>query len=186
MGLANLEVVTRDMNGFTTDQRFDRVVSVEMFEHMRNWEELLARVATWLKGDGRVFLHVFAHRRFAYPFEVRGDSDWMGQHFFTGGMMPSHDLIDRLDVPFEVERRWAVPGVHYARTSEDWLCNLERNRARALVLLAGVYGQDQASTWYQRWRVFFLSCAELFAFRGGSEWIVSHTLLKPSGRRAGK
>jgi cyclopropane-fatty-acyl-phospholipid synthase len=183
-GLANLTVVTCDMNAFDPadhvggERRFDRVVSVEMFEHMRNWEELLGRVARWLNPDGRVFLHVFAHEKYAYPFEVRDESDWMSQYFFTGGMMPSHDLLDHLDVPFEVEERWAVSGQHYARTSEDWVRNLERRRAEVLPILAATYGADRAGTWFHRWRVFFLACAELFAFDEGREWIVSHQLLR--------
>ncbi len=177
-GLANVTVVTRDMNAFATGERFDRVVSVEMFEHMRNWERLLGRVAGWLRPEGRVFLHVFAHRRFAYAFDARDDSDWMSREFFSGGMMPSHDLIERLDVPFETDECWAVPGTHYARTAEDWLRNLERNRGAVLELFRACYGAGRAQLWYQRWRVFFLACAELFAFEDGSEWIVSHRRLK--------
>jgi cyclopropane-fatty-acyl-phospholipid synthase len=181
-GLANVAVETCDMNTFTTARRFDRVVSVEMFEHMRNWEALLARVAGWLRPDGRLFLHVFAHKSFAYPFDVRDDSDWMSAHFFSGGMMPSADLLDHLRTPFEVERRWLVPGTHYARTAEDWLANLERARPQALAVLARIHGAD-APRWYQRWRLFFLACAELFAFRGGEEWLVVHQRLRLRGER---
>jgi len=169
------------MNSFSTSRRFDRAVSVEMFEHMRNWEELLGRVAGWLRPDGRVFLHVFAHRRYAYPFEARDESDWMSRFFFTGGMMPSADLLDVLDTPFDVEERWEVSGEHYARTAEDWLVRLERSRDAVAPLLRATYG-DAADVWYHRWRVFFLACAELFAYRGGSEWIVSHQLLCPRSR----
>jgi cyclopropane-fatty-acyl-phospholipid synthase len=179
-GLTNVEVVTRDMNDFRTERRFDRVVSVEMFEHMRNWEELLRRVAGWLRPDGRLFLHVFAHRRYAYPFEARDDSDWMSRWFFTGGMMPTVDLVDGLDVPFEVERRWDVPGEHYARTSEDWLRNLETRKARVLPVLRETYGAGEAERWFQRWRVFFLACAELFGY-GADEWLVAHQRLRPLG-----
>jgi len=179
-GLQNVEVLTRDMNEFTTDRSFDRVVSVEMFEHMRNWEELLGRVHRWLKPEARVFLHVFAHDRFAYPFEANDDSDWMSRYFFTGGMMPSCDLLENLEIPFEVERRWTVNGTHYARTAEDWLRNIEQRRERILPLLRSTYGDRQAETWFHRWRVFFLACAELFAYRGGDEWVVSHALLRPS------
>lgn len=178
-GLSNILVHTTDMNVLDTSQRFDRVVSVEMFEHMRNWEQLLGRIAGWLRPEARVFLHVFAHQRFAYPFEVRDDSDWMSKYFFTGGMMPCPDLIDQLDIPLEVDERWEVPGTHYARTSEDWLRNLEANRARVLALFEKTYGVGEARRWYHRWRVFFLSCAELFAFDGGREWIVSHVRLRP-------
>jgi cyclopropane-fatty-acyl-phospholipid synthase len=179
-GLDNVEVVTRDMNVFDTDRRFDRIVSVEMFEHMRNWERLLGRASRWLEPDGRLFLHVFAHRDYAYPFEVRGDSDWMSELFFTGGMMPSHGLLDHLDQPFEVEQRWAVSGQHYARTAEAWLANLDARRDEVLEVLRGTYG-DQSGTWLRRWRVFFLSCAELFGYRGGDEWLVSHNRLRLRG-----
>ena len=176
-GLANVRIVTCDMNRFETEGRFDRVVSVEMFEHMRNWEALLGKVARWLRPDGRLFLHVFAHREFAYPFEVRDESDWMSAHFFSGGMMPSSDLVRHLDAPFELEEHVDVPGTHYARTAEDWLANLERHRAEVLPILAQVPGSD-ARTQYHRWRVFFLSCAELFGYAAGSEWKVVHQRLK--------
>jgi len=176
-GLANLEVVTCDMNRFEAGRRFDRIVSVEMFEHMRNWEALLARAAGWLRPEGRLFLHVFAHRTLAYPFEVRDASDWMSAHFFSGGMMPSADLIEHLATPFRLEERWLVPGTHYARTSEDWLANLERRRDEVLPILERAYGAD-APRWYQRWRLFFLACAELFAHAGGSQWLVVHQRLR--------
>ena len=153
---------------------------------MRNWEELLGRVARWIQPSGRVFLHVFAHSRYAYPFEVRDESDWMSRYFFTGGMMPSFDLVDHLDTPFEVEERWLVEGTHYARTSEDWVRNLERHRAEVLPVLARTYGADQAGVWFQRWRIFFLACAELFAFDRGREWVVCHQLLRPKRRRGSK
>jgi len=178
-GLSNIEVRTADMNNFSTDARFDRVVSVEMFEHMRNWEKLLGRVRGWLRPSGRVFLHVFAHQHYAYPFEVKDESDWMSKYFFTGGMMPCTDLIHHLDIPFEIEQKWDVSGTHYARTSEDWLRNLESNKGRVLSLFRETYGAKEAVRWYHRWRVFFLSCAELFAFKNGKEWIVSHVLLAP-------
>jgi len=184
-GLTNVEVVTCDMNAFQADGRFDRIVSVEMFEHMRNWEALLGRAARWLQPDGRLFMHVFAHRSFAYPFEVAGESDWMGRYFFTGGMMPSHGLLDHLDLPLAVERRWRVSGRHYARTSEDWLRNLDRARGEVLELFRRVYGPAQAETWFRRWRVFFLSCAELFGYGGGEEWVVSHNRLRPRGGECG-
>ena len=183
-GLSNLTVVTCDMNEFSVERRFDRVVSVEMFEHMRNWEELLRRVAGWLRADGRLFLHVFAHKQYAYAFEARDESDWMSRYFFTGGMMPSVEIMDSLDVPFEMEERWPVDGKHYARTSEDWLKKLEDNAKLVLPVLAQTYGPEQASLWFQRWRVFFLACAELFGYRGGSEWMVVHQRLRPSGSSA--
>jgi cyclopropane-fatty-acyl-phospholipid synthase len=179
-GLTNLEVVTRDMNSFDTGRRFDRVVSVEMLEHMRNWAELTRRIRGWLRDDGRLFVHVFSHRELAYPFEAEGDSNWMGRHFFTGGMMPSHDQIGRVARGLEVEEDWLLDGRHYGRTSEAWLRRLDANRDRVWLVLADTYGEDQAETWLQRWRVFFMACAELFAFRRGTEWGVSHYLLKPT------
>jgi cyclopropane-fatty-acyl-phospholipid synthase len=188
-GLDNVTIVTADMNTFqlgspgvtsiVPEQRFDRIVSVEMFEHMRNWEQLLARARTWLRDDGRLFQHVFAHRQYAYAFEDRGPSDWLTRHFFGGGMMPCHDLLDHLQIPFTVEQRWLVEGTHYGRTAEHWLDNLEARRARVLAVFAATYGVDSAELWFQRWRLFFLACAEMFAYADGHEWFVSHNLLRP-------
>jgi cyclopropane-fatty-acyl-phospholipid synthase len=181
--LGNLTVLTADMNTFAPAGRFDRVVSVEMFEHMRNWPELLARIDRWLEPEGRLFVHVFAHRRLAYPFEVDGDGDWMARNFFTGGIMPSHDLLARLGGPLEVEERWLVPGTHYAQTAEAWLDRLDAGRAVAERALAQVMPAEQARLQAGRWRLFFLACAELFGFRGGQEWVVSHARLRRSGGR---
>lgn len=182
-GLTNIRVITADVNAFTCAERFDRLVSVEMFEHVRNWQALLCRAHTWLESGGLMFLHFFAHQRFAYPFEATGRDDWMGRHFFTGGMMPSKDLPAQLDVPFEVLERWEVGGEHYARTAEAWLENLDRQRASVTALFAAREGRPAAARRVQRWRMFFLSCAELFGFAGGSEWLVSHVLLAPRGAR---
>jgi cyclopropane-fatty-acyl-phospholipid synthase len=178
-GLDNVTIVTADMNEFAPEQRFDRVVSVEMFEHMRNWERLLARARTWLRDDGLLFQHVFAHREYVYAFEDRGPSDWLTRHFFEGGMMPCHDLLDHLQIPFAVEQRWLVEGTHYARTAEHWLDNLEARRAAVLAVFAATYGAGTAELWFQRWRLFFLACAEMFAYADGREWFVSHNLLRP-------
>ena len=170
-GLANVEVVTADMNAFAPQGTFDRVVSVEMFEHMRNWPELVRRIHGWLAPGGELFVHVFAHRRFAYPFEDRADDDWMGRHFFTGGIMPSDDLLPRVCGPLSVAAHWIVPGAHYARTAEAWHANL-RARARAAaeaLALPPTLARRQLA----RWRIFFLACAELFGFAGGGEWFVS-------------
>jgi len=179
-GLQNLEVRTADMNSFTPGGvgRFDRIVSVEMFEHMRNWLELFRRVAGWLAPGGRVFVHVFAHRRFAYPFEVDGDRDWIARHFFTGGIMPAHDLPGRIPGPLEVEESWLVQGTHYARTAEAWLERLSSKRRAALGVLRRDLPSGQARFQLERWRLFFLACAELFGFRGGTEWVVSHHRLR--------
>jgi len=178
-GLGNVEVVTADMNAFAPEGRFDRIVSVEMFEHMRNWPELLRRIAGWLGPGGKLFVHVFAHRAFAYPFEARADDDWMGRNFFTGGIMPSDDLLVRVRGPLEVEGHWVVPGTHYARTAEAWHSNLVRSArpaAEALGLPA-----TEARRRVNQWRIFFLACAELFGFAGGREWVVSHYRLAVRG-----
>src|SRR5208283_24102 len=161
-GLTNLEVVTADMNEFDTARRFDRVVSVEMFEHMRNYAELLRRVAEWSRPQALLFVHVFAHSRFAYPFEVRGPADWMAQHFFTGGLMPSDDLLLHFQDHFRIRERRRINGVHYQRTSEAWLTRLDQHREEVLALFAATYGKDEALRWLVRWRVFFMACAELF------------------------
>lgn len=177
-GFANVTVVTADMNDFEIDERFDRIVSVEMFEHMRNWERLLEKIARWLEDDGAVFVHIFCHRQFAYPFESEGPSNWMGRYFFSGGMMPSEDLLPRVAKGFAVDGHWPVSGMHYAKTAEAWLKNLDQQRASVLPILEKTYGVGQARRWFGRWRLFFLSCAELFAYRGGEEWKVVHYRLR--------
>ncbi len=177
-GLGNLEVLTRDMNEFEATGPFDRIVSVEMFEHMRNWEELFRRLDPCLAPAGRVFIHVFSHRVHCYPFEDAGREDWLARHFFTGGMMPSHDLLQWLELPFEIEKSWPMNGSHYARTADAWLGNLESRREEVMPILASTYGIDQASRWFHRWRLFFLSCSELFSYQNGDQWQVSHFLLK--------
>ena len=177
-GLTNLTVITADMNDFTTDQRFDRVVSVEMFEHMSNWRALLAKVHGWLKPDGVLFLHVFTHRTTPYRFDVKDPADWIAQYFFTGGVMPSHGLTQQFPDLFTVAMDWRWSGAHYARTALQWLENFDANRTRIDLLLAEVYGAD-ATVWRRRWRLFFLATAGLFGHRGGDEWGVSHYRLRP-------
>ncbi len=173
-GLANLRVVTCDMNDFDTAERYDRVVSIEMFEHMRNYKRLMTRIASWLADDGKLFVHVFTHRRFAYRFETEGDDNWLGRHFFTGGTMPSDDLLTRIDSPLRCERQWEVNGKHYQRTAEAWLSRADTNRARLLELFAETCGAKRARLRLQRWRIFFMACAELWGYRDGDEWHVVH------------
>lgn len=170
---ANVQVVTADMNAFEPRGTFDRVVSIEMFEHMRNYQRLFANIARWLAPDGRLFVHVFCHRERSYPFTTSGPDDWMGRHFFTGGLMPSVDLFDAFPEALGIERRWTVDGTHYERTARAWRRNLARRRGAVMPLLRDVYGRE-AGRWYQRWRLFFLACEELFGYRGGSEWMVAH------------
>ncbi|MBC7576876.1 MAG: class I SAM-dependent methyltransferase [Tardiphaga sp.] len=172
-GLINLHVITRDMNVFDPGQQFDRIVSVEMFEHMMNWRELMNRVRGWLKPDGRFFLHIFTHRSGTYLFDRADKEDWIAQHFFTGGVMPSHQLIRQYADLFEVEKEWRWSGLHYQRTALDWLENFDRHRDAIERVLRPVYGSS-TSLWMRRWRWFFLATAGLFGYADGSEWGVSH------------
>ena len=179
-GLSNLEVITCDVNRleFPGGGHFDRVVSVEMFEHMRNYETLMRRIASWLAPQGTLFVHIFTHKTFAYPFEVRDESDWMAKYFFTGGIMPSDDLLLYFQNDLKIEEHWQVDGTHYGRTAEHWLENMDRNRREIEPVLAATYGEADMRRWWVYWRVFFMSCAELWNYDGGREWLVSHYLFK--------
>lgn len=181
-GLANVTVLRADINAFAPADRFDRVVSVEMFEHVRNHRRLFARIADWLVEDGRLFVHVFAHREFTYLFEDEGGDDWMSRHFFSGGIMPSREYLLRFDDRFTTARSWTVPGTHYARTAEEWLRNMDRNRDAVDEALARTYGRERVTTWRRYWRIFFLSCAELWGYGNGMEWTVEHYLFRKRAR----
>jgi cyclopropane-fatty-acyl-phospholipid synthase len=184
LGLGNVEVITCDMNDFDTDRVFDRAVSIEMFEHMRNYELLLSRVASWLKPDGKLFVHIFAHKDAAYAFETRGADNWLGRYFFTGGIMPALNLMHEFGSDLGVEREWVWDGTHYQKTSEAWLENLDANKDAVVALFAQTMGAGEARKMYHRWRIFFLACAECFGYKGGGEWVVGHYLLSPSARDA--
>lgn len=178
-GLANVRILTCDMNDLDLPaSSFDRVVSVEMFEHMKNWPKLMAHIARWLRAEGFFFAHVFTHSRFAYHFEARDESDWMSRYFFIGGMMPAHDLFPAFQEHLRLVSDWKVNGCHYARTAEHWLQNMDAHRAEIMPLFAQTYGPDQALKWWSYWRVFYLACAELWWFRKGEEWHVSHYLFR--------
>ena len=179
-GLDNLTVITADMNEFDAPGRYDRIVSVEMFEHMRNYRKLFGRVHGWLKPGGRFFMHIFCHRSTPYEFLDQGDSDWMSRHFFSGGIMPSDDLPLRFQDRLQLHRRWRWNGRHYERTSNAWLANMDARRDEVMPILEQTYGSEAAGKWFQRWRIFFMACAELFGLDEGREWYVGHYLFRRS------
>jgi cyclopropane-fatty-acyl-phospholipid synthase len=186
-GLQNLTVVTADMNLFDPMQlprggrRFDRIVSVEMFEHMRNYRLLLSRIAGWLTPRGKVFIHIFCHRETPYLFEPAGPSDWMARYFFAGGMMPNAGLLRNFNNDFTIAEQWTWNGLHYQKTADAWLAQLDLNKKAAIRVLSDVYGSSNALIWLNRWRMFFMSVSELFGYSGGNEWYVSHYLLEHKG-----
>ena len=179
--LTNIQVITEDMKEFNTDKKFDRIVSLEMFEHMKNYKKLFSRVSSWLKNDGLFFMHIFCHKTVPYEFIDNGPNDWMSRHFFTGGIMPSDDLPLFFQDDLSIMKRWRWNGNHYARTCNAWLKRMDSEEPAIAEVLEKVYG-DNKEQWRQRWRIFFMSCAELFAFNGGNEWYVSHYLFKKNNK----
>jgi cyclopropane-fatty-acyl-phospholipid synthase len=175
-GLKNLEIITKDMNHFKISKKFDRIISVEMLEHMKNYELLFEKLSTFLKPKGKFFIHIFTHKTFAYPFEVIDETDWMAKYFFTGGQMPSDDLFLYFQKNFKIENHWRLSGTHYQKTSEAWLANMYKNEEAIKKIFAETYGTEQATKWWVYWKVFFMSCAELFGYDKGNEWLVSHYL----------
>ena len=174
-GLRNLHVITHDVNRLVLEAgQFDRAVSIEMFEHMRNYRDLLSRIAAWLRPGGKLFVHIFCHRELLYPFETEGDDNWMGRYFFTGGLMPAADTLLHFQEDLRIEQQWRLCGSHYEKTANAWLRNQDANAAEVLDLLTHVYGAADARLWHQRWRMFWMACAELFGYRRGEEWIVAH------------
>ncbi len=178
-GLSNLQIITCDMNAFDLPgAQFDRVVSVEMFEHMKNYQRLLANVARWLKPDGLLFVHIFTHHQLSYHFVPRDATDWMARYFFTGGQMPAHDLLPAFNEHLQLVQDWKVNGRHYQQTAEHWLQNMDRHRSEILPLFERTYGKAAVTRWWVYWRVFYMACAELWGYRNGEEWLVSHYLFR--------
>ena len=171
-GLDNIEVITADMNDFGTENKYDRVVSIEMFEHMRNYKKLLSKISSWLHDDGKLFIHIFTHQSVVYPFENQGEADWMAREFFSGGMMPSHDLLLHFQNDLIIDDVWSMSGTHYEKTSLAWVNKMDANKDSIMKIFSKTYGDD-AKLWFQRWRIFFMSCEKLFGYNNGSEWGVS-------------
>ncbi|MEQ1822401.1 MAG: cyclopropane-fatty-acyl-phospholipid synthase family protein [Fimbriimonadaceae bacterium] len=176
--ITNLKVLTCDINDFEPSSQFDRIVTVEMLEHVRNYESLFQRTASWLRPNGLMFAHIFMHERYPYFFETEGAGNWMGKHFFTGGVMPSHNLFESVQSSMTVEQKWRINGSNYQKTADAWLSNLNTNKARILSILRKHYGAD-AALWFARWQLFFLACSELFGFDNGRQWGVGHYLMRP-------
>lgn len=176
-GLTNLKVITQDINTLELSETFDRIISVEMFEHVRNYDLLFSKIKKWLNDDGYLFVHIFCHHDLVYPFELDGQADWMARYFFTGGLMPSLDVFEHTQSHLTIDKEWQVNGTHYEKTANAWLDNLEQNKSEIMPILRDTYGSE-ATRWYHRWRLFFMACAELFGYKEGKEWQVGHYRFK--------
>lgn len=178
LGLNNVEIITCDINHFKTNKKFDRIISIEMFEHMRNYKTLFGMMKDWLKDDGKVFIHIFCHKDATYFYEIEGDDNWMGRYFFTGGIMPSFDLFERVQDSLKLKEKWKVNGINYQETSEQWFRNMDIKKKEIMPILANTYGAENAERWFIRWKLFFAACAELFGHDAGEEWFVGHFLFQ--------
>ncbi len=174
----NLTVITADMNDFQTSEKFDRICSIEMFEHMRNYEVLLKRVSQWLSDSGKLFVHIFCHKKFAYEFHEDGASNWMGRYFFTGGIMPSEGLFSNFDQDMQIAKTWTWNGKHYAKTADDWVAQMDHNKERIISIFNKTYGDKVAERWFRRWRILFMAGSELFGYDDGKQWYVAHYLFE--------
>ena len=176
--IGNIKIKTVDMNNFNPEEKFDRIISVEMFEHMRNYQLLLRKIDNWLNKNGKLFIHIFSHRTNSYPFEDETNKDWMAREFFSGGQMPAHDLLLNFQDDLIIDKIWRYSGKHYSKTSYFWLKNMDKSKSDIIKLFDDVYGNSLSNIWFQRWRIFFMSCEELFGYNDGNEWGVSHYLFK--------
>ena len=178
LGLQNVKVETHNVAKLQLKEKFDRVVSIEMFEHMRNYPVLLERISNWLNPNGKMFIHIFVHRDVPYLYEVKDDSDWMSKYFFSGGIMPSAHLLHYFTDHMKVQKYWAVDGVHYQKTARAWLDNMDQKKEQIFKVLKNHYGNKEYKKWFYYWRIFFMSCEELWKFKNGNEWFVGHYLLE--------